>query len=96
MDKTKINFSHNLLGCRFDNWLRLKKENPITNKKQARFITGSDICHGDPGFFGVGYFPPGHRPDADQEGSVLYCGILAFRNDLPAEPADQGSASLRV
>ncbi|MCD8157154.1 MAG: sulfotransferase [Clostridiales bacterium] len=35
----KINLSHNLLGCRFDNWLRLKRTNPITNKKQGRFIT---------------------------------------------------------
>ncbi len=35
----KINFSHNLLGCRFDNWLRLKRTNPIQNKDQARLIT---------------------------------------------------------
>ncbi len=35
----KINMSHNLLGCRFDNWLRLKRTNPITNKHQSRFIT---------------------------------------------------------
>ena len=50
MDKTKINFSHNLLGCRFDNWLRLKKENPITNKKQARFITAVTFAMGIPAF----------------------------------------------
>lgn len=40
--KTKgINLSHNLLGCRFDNWLRLKRANPITkeNRMQAAFIT---------------------------------------------------------
>ncbi len=36
---SKINFSHNMLGCRFDNWLRLKRANPITNKSQARFTT---------------------------------------------------------
>lgn len=36
-----INLSHNLLGCRFDNWIRLKHSNPITkkNRKQAAFIT---------------------------------------------------------
>ena len=36
-----INLSHNLMGCRFDNWVRLKRSNPITkeNKSQARFIT---------------------------------------------------------
>ncbi len=35
----KINLSHNLLGCRFDNWLRLRRANPITDKRQGRFIT---------------------------------------------------------
>lgn len=36
-----INLSHNLLGCRFDNWLRLRSTNPITkeNRRQAGFIT---------------------------------------------------------
>lgn len=51
MERTKINFSHNLLGCRFDNWLRLRKENPITNKKQARFITAVTFIMGIPAFF---------------------------------------------
>ncbi len=35
----KVNFSHNLLGCRYDNWLRLKRSNPITDTKQKRFIS---------------------------------------------------------
>ena len=29
MKKKKINLSHNLMGCRFDNWMRLKNSNPI-------------------------------------------------------------------
>lgn len=41
MEKKKLNLSHNLLGCRFDNWLRLIHDNPITpeNKRQVRFMT---------------------------------------------------------
>ncbi|MCC8151628.1 MAG: sulfotransferase [Lachnospiraceae bacterium] len=44
----KINLSHNLLGCRFDNWLRLKRSNPITDKKQARLITAVTFVLGLP------------------------------------------------
>ena len=41
MEKKKLNISHNLMGCRFDNWMRLIHENPITpeNKKQVRFMS---------------------------------------------------------
>ena len=37
----KVSLSHNLLGCRFDNWLKLKKQNPISKDKkyQSRLIT---------------------------------------------------------
>ncbi len=45
----KVNFSHNLLGCRFDNWLRLRRSNPITHKRQARFITLISFVLGLPG-----------------------------------------------
>lgn len=48
MEKRKISFSHNLLGCRFDNWLRLKRTNPITNKKQARLISLVTFIMGGP------------------------------------------------
>lgn len=53
MEKKKINLSHNLLGCRFDNWMRLLRENPITpeNKKQVRFMTFASFCLGIPAFF---------------------------------------------
>lgn len=36
-----INLAHNLLGCRFDNWIRLRRTNPVTkeNKRQAAFIS---------------------------------------------------------
>ncbi len=41
MESAKINLSHNMLGCRFDNWLRLLKENAVSKDKkgQAAFIT---------------------------------------------------------
>lgn len=48
MEKTTINLSHNLLGCRFDNWLRLKRSNPITDKKEARLITAVTFVLGIP------------------------------------------------
>ncbi|MCC8141863.1 MAG: sulfotransferase [Lachnospiraceae bacterium] len=44
----KVNFAHNLLGCRFDNWLRLRRENPITDKRQGRFITLVSLILGLP------------------------------------------------
>ena len=48
----KINLSHNLMGCRLDNWLRLKKSNPITaeNKAQARLITAVSLVLAVPAF----------------------------------------------
>ena len=48
----KINLSHNLMGCRLDNWLRLKKSNPITaeNKAQARLITAVSSVLAVPAF----------------------------------------------
>lgn len=53
MEKKKINLSHNLLGCRFDNWMRLLRENPITpeNKKQVRFMSLVSFLLGIPAFF---------------------------------------------
>lgn len=50
MGKTKINLSHNLLGSRFDNWIRLKRSNPITEKKQAAFITAVTFVLAVPAF----------------------------------------------
>ena len=49
----KINLSHNLMGCRLDNWLRLKKSNPITaeNKAQARLITAVSSVLAVPAFW---------------------------------------------
>lgn len=53
MEKKKINLAHNLLGCRFDNWMRLIYENPITpeNKKQVRFMSVTSFFLGIPAFF---------------------------------------------
>lgn len=53
MEKKKINLAHNLLGCRFDNWMRLIHENPITpeNKKQVRFMSVTSFFLGIPAFF---------------------------------------------
>lgn len=44
--------SHNMLGCRFDNWIRLRRENVISpdKKKQARFITGVTLALAIPSF----------------------------------------------
>ncbi len=55
----KLNFSHNLLGCRFDNWLRLKRSNPITDKKQSLFITAVTFLMGIPALLEwlIFYFP---------------------------------------
>lgn len=52
MEKKKINLSHNLLGCRFDNWMRLLRENPVTpeHKKQVRFMTLVSFLLGIPAF----------------------------------------------
>lgn len=52
MEKKKINLAHNLLGCRFDNWMRLIHENPITpeNKKQVRFMSVTSFFLGIPAF----------------------------------------------
>ena len=38
---SSINLSHNMLGCRIDNWLKLLRENKISKDKkgQAAFIT---------------------------------------------------------
>ncbi len=44
----KVNWSHNLLGCRFDNWLRLRRSNPITDKRQGRLITTVSLVLGLP------------------------------------------------
>ncbi len=55
----KLNFSHNMLGCRFDNWLRLKRTNPITDKKEARLITAVTFVLGIPAFLEWAIF---HRP----------------------------------
>ena len=40
------------MGCRLDNWLRLKKSNPITaeNKAQARLITAVSSVLAVPAF----------------------------------------------
>ncbi len=59
IDMDKINLSHNLLGCRFDNWLRLKRSNPITNKKQERFISVVTFFMGIPALLEwlIFYFP---------------------------------------
>ena len=40
------------MGCRLDNWLRLKKSNPITaeNKAQARLITAVSLVLAVPAF----------------------------------------------
>ena len=50
--KKKLNISHNLMGCRFDNWIRLKRSNPITeeNRSQARLITAVSFVLGIPAF----------------------------------------------
>ena len=52
MEKKKLNISHNLMGCRFDNWMRLIHENPITpeNKKQVRFMSVVSFVLGIPAF----------------------------------------------
>lgn len=52
MEKKKVNLSHNLMGCRLDNWLRLLRENPITpeNKNQVRFMTFIAIVLSVPAF----------------------------------------------
>ena len=41
MAKNKATFSHVLIGCRLDNWIRLRRQNSISkeHKKQARFMT---------------------------------------------------------
>ena len=48
----KINLSHNLMGCRLDNWIRLKRSNPITeeNKGQVRLITAVSSVLAIPAF----------------------------------------------
>lgn len=48
----KYNWSHNLMGCRFDNWVRLLRENPISkeNKKQVRFMTVVSLVLAIPAF----------------------------------------------
>ena len=50
--KNKVTLSHNLIGCRFDNWLRLLHENPITpeHKKQVRFMSVVSFILGIPAF----------------------------------------------
>lgn len=52
VEQKKLNISHNLLGCRFDNWMRLIHENPITpeNKNQVRFMTFFSFVLGIPAF----------------------------------------------
>lgn len=52
MEKKKLNISHNLMGCRFDNWMRLIHENPITpeNKKQVRMMSVVSFVLGIPAF----------------------------------------------
>ncbi len=58
----KVNLSHNLLGCRFDNWLRLRRENPITNKRQGRFITLVTFALGLPALIEwILFYRPIHR-----------------------------------
>ena len=53
MNTKGINLSHNLLGCRFDNWMRLRHSNPITkeNRLQACFITAVTFVLSIPAFF---------------------------------------------
>lgn len=48
--KNKVTMSHNLMACRFDNWLRLLHENTITpeHRKQAALITGVSFVLGLP------------------------------------------------
>ena len=50
--KKKLNISHNLMGCRFDNWMRLIHENPITpeNKPQVRMMSVVSFVLGIPAF----------------------------------------------
>lgn len=54
-----INLAHNLLACRFDNWLRLRHQNKITNKKEGRLITLVTFILGIPSFIEwlISYFP---------------------------------------
>ncbi|MCD8231404.1 MAG: sulfotransferase [Clostridiales bacterium] len=70
----KINLSHNLLGCRFDNWLRLKRTNPITNKTQQRFITVVTFVLGLPALLEwLIFYIPIHRTKV-KEGPVYIVG----------------------
>ena len=89
----KINLSHNLMGCRLDNWLRLKKSNPITaeNKAQARLITAVSLVLAVPAFLEwLAFSVPIKR--ANQKRSSIHCGLLAFWNNIFAKSADQRSA----
>lgn len=53
MAKNKVTLSHILIGCRFDNWLRLLHQNKITkgHRKQAAFMTFIITVMGIPAFF---------------------------------------------
>ena len=72
----KINLSHNLMGCRLDNWLRLKKSNPITaeNKAQARLITASVVGSGSSGIFGMAGLLCADQTDKNQKDPVYIVG----------------------
>ena len=53
MAKNKVTLSHVLIGCRLDNWIRLRRQNTISpeHKKQARFMTFIITVMGIPAFF---------------------------------------------
>lgn len=88
----KINLSHNLMGCRLDNWIRLKRSNPITeeNKGQVRLITAVSSILAIPAFLEAGVLCS-NQAVKDKKRSGIYRWLLAFRNDIFTESADQGS-----
>ena len=53
MAVNKVTLSHNLMGCRFDNWLRLIHDNPITpeHRKQTWLMTLMSCILAVPAFF---------------------------------------------
>ena len=89
----KINLSHNLMGCRLDNWIRLKRSNPITeeNEGQVRLITAVSSILAIPAFLEwLVFYVPIKRTKIKKR-SGIYRWLLAFRNDIFTESADQGS-----
>ena len=53
MAKSKVTLSHVLIGCRLDNWIRLRRQNKISpeHKKQVRFMTLMISIMSIPAFF---------------------------------------------